>query len=177
MNAGFCKRNMKELKMELIDLWDENRTKVLRTILRGEEFLPHERSLSVHCYIINQQGQILIQKRSMQETHFQGWWSTLGGAVTHGVSSLATVRIEAQEELGLEFVETQIEWLLSFKRAKDIVDVYVIHAEVDLGKIVMAPDEVIDVRWATFDEIESMIAKHTFIQQPYLNLLKTSLDI
>lgn len=158
--------------MELIDLWDENRTKVLRTIMRGEEFLPHERSLSVHCYIINQQGQILIQKRSMQETHFQGWWSTLGGAVTHGVSPLATVRIEAQEELGLEFVETQIEWLLSFKRPKDIVDVFVIRAEVDLSKIVMAPDEVSDVKWATFAEIEQMIVDKTFVSQPYLSLLK-----
>ena len=163
--------------MERVDLWDENRTKVLRTIVRGEAILSHERSISVHCYIVNQQGQILIQKRSMQETHFQGWWSTLGGAVTHGNSSLATVKLEAQEELGLEFTEEQIKWLLSFKRAKDIVDVYVIHAEVDLAKIVMAPDEVIDVRWATFDEIESMIAEHTFIQQPYLNLLKTSLNI
>lgn len=158
--------------MELIDIWDENRTQVVRTIRRGEEIQPHERSVSVHCYIINQQGQVLIQKRSLSETHFQGWWSTLGGAVTHGVSSFATVNCEAQEELGLCFDEQQISWFLSFKRQKDFVDVYVIKAEVDLKKIVMNPDEVIDVKWATWEEIDALVKQKKFIVQPYFDLLK-----
>lgn len=158
--------------MEKVDLWDENRTCILRTIERGKEFLSHERCISVHCYIINQQGQVLIQKRSLQETHFQGWWSTLGGAVTHGKSSLETVNLEAQEELGITFDIAKIKWMLSYKRAKDIVDVYVIKDEIDLYKIVMAPDEVIDVKWASFDEIDKMINDKTFVNQPYLPLLK-----
>ena len=162
--------------MERVDLWDENRNQILRTIVRGEEILPHERRVSIHCYIINSRGEVLIQKRSFQETHFQGWWSTLGGAVTHGHSSFEMVNIEAYEELGLQFDEKQIKWVLSFKRPKDFVDVYLINADVDLQKVVMAPDEVIDVRWATFDEIEQMIKNETFINQPYLSLLKSLLN-
>lgn len=162
--------------MELVDLWDENRTKIVRTIKRGEEILPHERRVSIHCYIINEQGQILIQKRSLKETHFAGWWSTLGGAVVHGISSFDMVKIEAQEELGLSFSDTQIKWILSFKRLKDFVDVYLINAEVDLAKIMMAPDEVSEVRWASFDEILQMIKDKVFIAQPYLMLLRTLLQ-
>ncbi len=162
--------------MEQVDLWDENRTRILRTITRGAEILPHERRVSVHCYIINPRGEILIQKRSFCETHFQGWWSTLGGAVTHGVSSLDTVKLEAQEELGLKFNDKQIKWILSYKRPKDFVDVYVIHADVDLQNVVMAPDEVIDVKWATFAEIEQMMVNQTFVAQPYLSLLKSLLN-
>ncbi|MBO4823435.1 MAG: NUDIX domain-containing protein [Clostridia bacterium] len=104
--------------MEQVDLWDENRTKILRTITRGDEIAPYERRVSIHCYIINSKGEILIQKRSLNETHFQGWWSTLGGAVTHGMNSFETVNIEAQEELGLKFNNEQIKWILSFKRPK-----------------------------------------------------------
>ena len=149
---------------------------MLRTVVRGEEILPHERRISVHCYLINQEGKVLIQKRSWQETHYQGWWSTLGGAVTHGKSSFAMVNVEAQEELGLTFQESQIKWVLSYKRPKDFVDVYVVHADIDLKTVKMAPDEVIDVRWATFDEIEQMIQQKTFIDQPYLSLLKSLLN-
>lgn len=162
--------------MEQVDLWDENRTKILRTITRGDEIAPYERRVSIHCYIINSKGEILIQKRSLNETHFQGWWSTLGGAVIHGMNSFETVNIEAQEELGLKFNNEQIKWILSFKRPKDFVDVYVINADVDLKDIVMAPDEVIDTRWATFNEIEEMIKNKTFIDQPYLLLLKSILN-
>lgn len=162
--------------MEQVDLWDENRTKITRTINRGEEILPFERRVSIHCYIINDKGDILIQQRSLNETHFQGWWSTLGGAVTHGMNSFDTVNIEAQEELGLRFDKEQIKWFLSFKRPKDFVDVYIINADVDLKDVVMAPDEVIDVKWANFDEIEQMINDKTFINQPYFSLLKSLLN-
>ena len=176
-NADHCGSIItRRLNLELVDLWDENRTQILRTIARGEAILPHERRVSIHCYIINQQGKILIQKRSFSETHFQGWWSTLGGAVTHGVSSFDTVKIEAQEELGLKFDEKQIKWVLSYKRTQDFVDVYLIKADVDLQNIIMNPDEVIDVQWATFDEIEQMIVDKTFVNQPYLSLLKSLLN-
>ena len=37
--------------MKLIDLWNENQTNVLRTIMRGEEIPHHECCVSIHCYI------------------------------------------------------------------------------------------------------------------------------
>lgn len=161
--------------MELIDLWDENRLRILRTIERGEEFLPHERRVSIHCYIINSEEQILIQKRSECETHFAGWWSTLGGAVTHGVSSFDTVNLEAREELGITFNTKQIQWVLSFKRPKDFVDVFVIHADVKLSNIVMNPEEVVNVKWATWEEIDVLVKQKKFVDQPYFELLKSLL--
>ena len=50
-------------KMEIWDILDENGNKTGRTIIRGEKLEVDEYHLVVHIWIINSNGEILIQKR------------------------------------------------------------------------------------------------------------------
>ena len=79
-----------------------------------------------------------------------------------GYNSFETVNIEAQEELALTFNAQQVQWVLLFEQPKDFADVYIIHSDVELNKIKMNINEVVDVKWAIFNEIEKMILNHIF---------------
>lgn len=47
--------------MELWDIYNENREKTGRTIVRGQKLGENEYHLVVHMWIINSNGQFLIQ--------------------------------------------------------------------------------------------------------------------
>ena len=47
--------------------------------------------------------------------------------------------------------------IMSFRRELDFVDVYWLKQNVDLKKVVMQPEEVTDVAWASKDKIKKML--------------------
>ena len=50
--------------MELWDIYDENRTRTSKTMVRGEPIKDGDYHLVVHVCIFNSKGQMLIQKKT-----------------------------------------------------------------------------------------------------------------
>ena len=50
-----------------------------------------------------------------------------------------------------------IEFVLSFKRKYDFVDVWLIKQDLEYSKLVLQEDEVSQVKWATADEIRNLM--------------------
>lgn len=113
----------------------------------------------VHLHIIDREGRIYLQKRSMEKDLLPGYWDTaVGGHVTYGEYALEALYREAGEELGLQAfnpvpIGTNI-W--ETERDREFVFVYAMVGHPDL-----APDnaEVTEGRWWTPAQLEAAMGK------------------
>lgn len=116
----------------------------------------------IHIHIINRQGQIYLQKRSMDKDIQPGKWDTaVGGHVSYGETLLETVYREASEELGLTafnpiYLDT---YVFESEIERELVNVFAAVGSYDLR-----PDlhEVDEGRWWDIAEIDANIGCRVF---------------
>ena len=84
-------------------------------------------------------------------------WSQTGGGVDSGETTLQAAIRECHEELGINIEKDEIEFMLSFKRKYDFVDVWLVKHDYDISTLVLQEDEVSDVMWASIDEIRELM--------------------
>ena len=151
------------VEMEAWDVYDKqgNITGEIKT--RNDVFHDGEYHLVASLWIINKNGKLLIQKRSMTKRINPGMWSITGGAVKAGESSENACVREVSEEIGLTLNPQDIE-LLSRSFGKDIIfDDYVIIYDFSLTEIILQADEVSEVKWASIDEIKDLFDNGQFM--------------
>lgn len=151
--------------MEIIDLYNKKKEKLNKTFIReqGEPELG-EYKLSVHVWILNNKGELLIQKRNENLTRNPGKWAYTGGAVDTKETSLQAALRETEEELGIEVDNDKIEFLLSFKREHGFVDVWLIKEDIDIKDIKLQENEVSEVKWVAIKELEELMEKEKFVK-------------
>ena len=142
--------------MEMVDKLD-NKKEYLNKVSERHEKIEGEYRQSVHTWIMNSKGEFLIQKRTPNKKHFPNMWSQTGGGVDSGETTLQAAIRECHEELGINIEKDEIEFMLSFKRKYDFVDVWLIKHDYDISTLVLQEDEVSDVRWASIDEIRELM--------------------
>ncbi len=147
--------------MELIDLYDENRKPIGKTIKRGEFIGEGEYKLSVHMWITNSKGEIYIQKRAGVRKLFPNKWENPGGGVVSGDDSLRTLKKEFEEELGVELTGKS-KLIKSIKRQKDFVDIYHVIQDFQIDDLNLQKEEVGGAKWVTLDELLKMIERGDF---------------
>ena len=140
--------------MEVLDLYDNKKQKLNKTIVRSEgEPQDGEYKLSVHAWLLNSKGKILVQKRNENLKRNPGKWAFTGGAVDTGETSLEGAIREIKEEIGITVNNDEIEYLLSLKREKGFVDVWLVKKDVSIDEIVLQKDEVSEVKWVSLKEL------------------------
>ena len=116
----------------------------------------------VHLHIINRDGCLYIQKRSMKKDLLPGLWDTaVGGHVDYGESLEEALYREASEELGFRdfnpiFLKSYV-WESASE--KELVNVFAA-----VGGFALNPDndEVTEGRYRNMSEIESDLGKGLF---------------
>ena len=114
----------------------------------------------VHLHIFDREGNLYLQKRSMEKDLLPGYWDTaVGGHVTYGEQVLEALFREAEEELGLQafnpnFLGTNI-W--ETERDREFVFTFVMVGHPDLN-----PDnaEVSEGRWWSPSQLQDAIGKN-----------------
>jgi isopentenyldiphosphate isomerase len=152
--------------LELWDVYDENRVKKNKTMIRGNAFEKGDYHLVIHVCIINKENKMLIQQRQPFKHGFSNLWDvTIGGSAEAGETSNIAASRELFEEIGLEFdfSKKRANFTVNFDDGFD--DYYIIETDVDLSKLRLQEEEVQAVKWATKSEIFKMIDDMTFI--PY----------
>ena len=142
--------------MEMVDKLD-NKKEYLNKVSERHEKIEGEYRQSVHTWIMNSKGEFLIQKRTPNKKNFPNMWSQTGGGVDSGETTLQAAIRECHEELGINIEKDEIEFMLSFKRKYDFVDVWLVKHDYDISTLVLQEDEVSDVRWASIDEIRELM--------------------
>lgn len=150
--------------MEIIDLYNGKREKLNKTCLRQEEPKEGEYKLSVHVWFLNSKGELLIQKRNENLKRNPGKWAFTGGVVDSEETSLEGAIRESKEEMGININKDKIELLLSFKRERGFVDVWLVKDNFDINSLILQKNEVSEVKWVSIKELEHLINSKQFVK-------------
>lgn len=152
--------------MERFDLYTADRQLAGRTMERGERTPDGFYRLVIHVCIFGTDGRMLIQQRQPFKATWSDLWDvSVGGCAITGDSSRTAAEREVKEELGLEIDLAGIRPTMTLCWDHGFDDYYVLTRDLDLNTLVLQPEEVQAVRWATKEEILRMIDDSLFI--PY----------
>ena len=154
--------------MELWDIYDKNRNKTGKTMIRGQQYKDDSYHLVVHVCIFNGEGKMLIQQRQPFKEGWPDLWDiTVGGSAVSGESSEKAAEREVLEEIGYNINLKGIRPSLTVNFDNGFDDIYLVNKEIDINKLSLQYEEVQDVKWADKKEIMTMIDNKSFI--PYYN--------
>ena len=155
---------------ELIDVYDRDKRPTGLTIPREGAFL-HEGQymLYVLAIIEDAQGRFLITQRSQDKHWAAGWWEITGGGVRAGESSLAALRREVPEEVGLSIEGWEGEpvfWYenVDLERGDNyFVDIYHLHLDFAPEDVALVDGEAVAFQLATWNEICALADEGIFL--------------
>ena len=128
-----------------------------RSYLHGGSMLLHP---VVHLHLVDRDGRIYLQKRSMKKDLLPGYWDTaVGGHVSYGEFINEALYREAEEELGLyDFNPVPVlTYVFEGIRERELVHVFAA-----VGNFEPKPDgeEVTEGRWWTPQEIKESLGNN-----------------
>lgn len=153
---------------EYWDIYDIDGNKTGRLHERGVTILPGDYHICVEVWIINENNELLIQKRSPFLKVLPGLWSFTTGCVLSGETSVKACAREVKEELGIDIPENGFEYIFRAKRTDILFDVYAVKTHFDINEISIQTSEVSDFKIVSFDEIRKMIKNGSFYEYPEL---------
>ena len=109
---------------------------------------------------------MLIQHRQPFKSGWSDLWDiTVGGSAVSGDTSQTAAEREVLEEIGykLDLSNIRPSFTINFKNGFN--DIYLVEREIEIDTLKLQYEEVKEVKWATADEIKSMIESGEFI--PY----------
>lgn len=163
--------------MELWDIYDRDRIKSDKTMIRGEEFEKGSYHLVVHACIFNSNGEMLIQQRQPFKSGWSNMWDiTVGGSAVSGDTSQTAIERELFEEIGLKIDLQNVRPHLTINFNEGFDDIYLIEKDVDINQLKLQYEEVQKVKWASIDEIYQKLDEGIFIPY-YRSLIKLFFDM
>lgn len=152
--------------MEIFDLYDENRIKTGKTMIRGDKTPDGYYRMVVHICIFSSDGKMLVQQRQPFKKGWSNMWDvSVGGSAVSGDTSLSAAIREVREELGIMLEPSQLRRFITIEDKSVFDDWYVVNQDIDLSELRLQPEEVQNAKWADIDEIKAMIDEEIFI--PY----------
>ena len=148
--------------MEYLDIYDENKVFTGRKIERDNsaQIKEGEYYLYVQCWIVNDEGKILLTQRSKGRLH-EGWWEPTGGCVTAGEDSITGIIRELEEEIGVKVKPEELNFIKTKKEKRKIRscfrDIYYIRKNIPISDLNVDPVEVCDAKWVSINELSKML--------------------
>lgn len=136
------------------NLYDSNKNLTNDFIYRGDAVPKDRFYLTVLVWIENSKGEILLQLTSPEK---KSQWATTGGHAKFGQNSMQGIQTEIEEELGIKVNTEELTLLKTIHTADDFVDVYYLKKDIDLNKCILQKDEVADIEWFSYQEIQEKI--------------------
>ena len=120
------------------------------------DLLCHE----ISVFVLNNQGQVLLQKRSANKKYFPNTWALCTGHVENGETPKEAALRELNEELG---VTVSLEQIFSFSFGKfDSQNTYFFYVICNLSvdEFSIQEEELSEVQWFFVPVVIDMIKKH-----------------
>ncbi len=114
----------------------------------------------ISVFVLNNQGQVLLQKRSANKKYFPNTWALCTGHVENGETPKEAALRELNEELG---VTVSLEQIFSFSFGKfDSQNTYFFYVICNLSvdEFSIQEEELSEVQWFFVPVVIDMIKKH-----------------
>ena len=144
--------------------------------------------LAVQCWIINESGQVLIQRRAFTKDKSVGKWDvSFGGHCSQTLQQniqIANIIKEGHEELGLKISENdliklgEIRYISQQNKNKELLGIYLLKVK-NNQKFTFQDNEVTDIMWININELYENIKNDSHHYANRLNsliLLKNYID-
>ena len=154
---------------ELIDVYNSKKEKTGKIVerKRGASLEEGEYIISVTCWIINKNGEILLTQRKLDKNN-GGKWEPTSGLVLSGETSLQGIVRELNEEIGININQSEIKLIKEIIEEKTDVsffrDIYLIKKDIDLKTLKYKDGEVVNTKYVTIDEFNSMLLKNETLE-------------
>lgn len=152
--------------MELVDIYND-RHENLNYKKERKELDAGEYRLSCFIWVINDNDKILLQQRPANTKKMPNMWGTTAGGVLSGETSLEGALRELKEELGIDAIKEELEFIGSNKRINDYVEVWLCKKNVNINELKLELTEVQDVKWFSIAEFETMLNNGAGINSGY----------
>lgn len=154
--------------MEYLDILDGSGNKTGETISYDDA---HEKGIihkSVHVWILNNNNEILLQKREKNRRAYPGFWDiSASGHISAGQISVEAAQMETEEELGITVTSDELKLLFTLEEHviinngtyvnNEFQDIYLVKKDLNISDIRIQPDEVEAVKFVSIEDFKKMI--------------------
>jgi len=142
--------------VEYWDLYNADRTPLGRTIKRGDAFAEGEYYVCCEVWVRNSEGKFLMTQRH-PDKKAGGLWEFTGGGVLAGETTKQAAVRELYEELGVHAEESELSLLEVYRHKNYFMDIFVVRRDIDVNTLTLQPEEVVDAKWVSGEELLRMI--------------------
>lgn len=164
--------------MEMVEELLLSGEKTGRVVSRNEA---HSKGLwhrTVHVWVHNRLGDLLLQKRaSTKESHPDLWDISCAGHISAGDGSDAAAVREMREELGISIDANELHHLFSLPQQcvcgnnsfidNEITDVYLCMIPIEPENITIAVEEVADIRFYPVNSLKKELVENSSVFVPH----------
>lgn len=156
--------------MEFFDVLDENGNKTGKTKLRSEVHRDGDWHKGVHIWIINDNGEVLLQRRSAAKDSNPNMLDiSSAGHLSAGDDSLNTAIKELKEELDLDVKKEDLLFIKTIKRSRrytntfinnEFDDLYIVRTNKKVKEMKLQKEEVSEVFYVPYKKLKEMYYNH-----------------
>ena len=125
---------------------------------------------AVWISILNDRGEILVQKRAKCKREEGGKWSdtAVAGHVDAGETFLQTCVRETKEELGIRARQKDFEFVTSYlnKAGFEFGQIFILRKNILLSQIRLQQDEVEEVKYLAYKDFKKLLYSDDFCNEP-----------
>ena len=143
--------------MEIIDIVDENNQLTGQVEDRWVAFEKGLWRRTVSCWIMNDKGEILLQKRTPNKKRNPNKWAKTGGQVESGETPEEAIFREVKEEIGIEIPKEQIKVVDIFKNNKNkpiFSYNFMFEVKYKIEDYKLQKEEVSEIKYITIEDME-----------------------
>ena len=142
--------------MEWLQLFDINENPINKKIVRG--FTPDEGEfiMIVYLFILNKQGEILLEQDIDTNT-----WVVPGGHVDTD-NPIDNIKREMNEELGININNENIHNIKTIVKNNRLFKLFYIDSNIDTKSMIPSKEEVRNIKYYSLNEIDNMINNKSF---------------
>ena len=156
------------MKKEVLDLYDNNFNKLNKTIIRRVDEIPENTNIMLSYVLIKNDDKYLLEQAT-KRNNFK--WAIPGGHVLTNETAEQGLKRELEEELGLKNINFKHVDTIKYPYNNYIFNIYLIEKKINISDLIFQPDEVVQVKWYTKDEIIKLIDEEK-IARGYAYILK-----
>lgn len=156
--------------MEFIDILDTNGNKTGQSKPKPDIHRDGDWHRSVHIWILNSKGELLLQHRSKTMDSYPDMWDiSSAGHISSGENSMSTALRELKEELGLNITPDKLIYIGEVTQQvvlnnnsyfnNEFNDIYLLKMELDSASLKMEDGEVSEVKWLPWKDVRELVEK------------------